>query len=510
MTGLLRTQWMLLRTMLWWLVLPSLIMAGLVWTAAAQIPDLYPDELHRQAYAMAVTDSVAVRVFQGRGYDLSTVGGIFAQEMAVVVLFIFPLLTVFLGVRFTRGLEDNNYLDIITAGPVNRLAPTTAGTLHGLAVCLLTAVLSFGALSMTSGYPTGGSALWATALFLFLAWALSLAVLSSQLFRNGTDAVYAAVAFTLGCYLLRAVVDVRDWDATWSTPMSWFAETQPFSDDPPLWPFVAYAAIVVVQLGLALFFATRRDLGGGIIPASTGRDRAGRLLAGPVTLLARLVRGPLFAFAVTGGAVAMTFGLFADDMATAGLDERLVLLVQLNAIIAAAAGVLVSGRFSTEEREGRSGRVLAGTVSRVRWQASGVLVALGGSTLLLLALAALSGVGVALSLSERSRFADSMESNAEQLPAVLLLVSASLVLGSLMPRLSSAAWVVIGWAAVVALRGDMLQLPDWARRLSPFEWTGLVPMEDWNRGDSLAMAGIALVLVLVSVALIRRRDLVRG
>jgi len=510
MTGLLRTQWMMLRTMLWWLVVPSLIMAGLVWTAAVQISALYPEEVHRRAYALSVSDSVAVRVFQGRGYDLATVGGIFAQEMAVVVLFIFPLLTVFLGVRFTRSLEDNNYLDIITAGPVHRLAPTVAGALHGLAVCLLTAVLSFVALLSTSGFPTGGSALWATVLFLFLTWSLSLAVLSSQIFRNGTEAMYMAVAFVLGCYLLRAVVDVRDWHATWSNPMSWLAETQAFSNDRPLWPFLAYVALIMVQLGLALLFVTRRDLGGGIIPARTGRDRAGPLLAGPVSLISRLVHWPLAAFAIIGGVVALTFGLFAEEMATAGLDKRLVLLVQLNAIIAAAAGVLVSGRFSVEEQKGRSGRVLAGNVSRVRWQVSGVLVALSGSTLLLLMLAALSGVGVALSLDERSRLTDAMESSAQQLPAVLLLVSASLVFGSLIPRLSSAAWALVGWALVVALRADVLQLPDWARRLSPFEWTGKVPKEDWNSGDSLTMAGIALLLVLLSVSLFRRRDLVRG
>lgn len=509
MTGLARTTLMLLRTMWLWIVVPAVVIAGLVWSAAASIQDMYPTEAERLAYAQVVTDSVAVRVFQGRGYDLTTIGGIFAQEMAVVVLFVVPLVGVYVGVRFTRWLEDKNYLDIITAGTISRRAPTVAGLCCSALTCLFAAVLSFAALVAT-GYDAPGSALWALALLLFFLWAVSLGALSGQLFRNSAEASFAAIAVVIGCYLFRSAVDVRSWDAVWSTPLSWLAETKPFAETPPAWPYLSFGAAIAVQVLLGLLFATKRDLGGGVFAASVGPREAGAALVGPSTLLIRLVRGTTIAVLAAGGAVAFTFGFFAKDMATEGLAARIVLLVQLNAVVAASAGVLVSMALAREELSGRTGRVLAGLPTRTRWQANGVIIAFAATAVTQLALASLSGLGLSLSLEDWSRFGEALRGNAQQLSAALLITAVSLALGALNARLPALAWTLVAWSAVVALRADMLQLSEGVRRLSPVEWTGEVPVEPWSATASIGMAAIIVVLMSLAILMFRRRDLAKG
>lgn len=509
MKGLARTTLMLLRTMWLWIVVPAAVVAGLVWSAAASIQDMYPSEAHRLAYAEVVTDSVAVRVFQGRGYDLTTIGGIFAQETAVVILFLVPLIGVYVGIRFTRWLEDKNYLDIITAGTISRLAPTVAGLCCAALTCLSASLLSFAAL-LASGYDTAGSALWAFALLLFFLWAVSLGALSGQLFRNSAEASFAAFAVVVGFYLIRSAVDVRSWDAVWSTPLSWLAETKPFAESPPAWPYLAYGAAIAGQVLLGLLFATKRDLGGGVFAPSVGPREAGAMLVGPSTLLIRLVRGTTLAVLGAGGAVAFTFGFFAKEMATDGLTARIVLLIQLNAVVAASAGVLVSMAFSREEASGRTGRVLAGLPTRTRWQVNGIIVALAATAITQLALASLSGLGLSLSLDEWSRFGEALRGNAQQLPAALLITAVSLALGSLSARLPALAWTLVVWAAVVALRADMLQLSEGLRRLSPVEWTGKVPVEPWSATASAGMAALTVVLLGLAILVFRRRDLAKG
>ncbi|GIJ19758.1 hypothetical protein [Micromonospora lutea] len=509
MKGLARTTGVLLRTMWLWVVVPAVVIAGLVWSAAASIQDMYPDEAHRLAYAEVVTDSVAVRVFQGRGYDLTSIGGIFAQETAVVILFLVPLVGVYVGIRFTRWLEDKNYLDIITAGTISRLAPTVGGLCCGALTCLLASVLSFAAL-VASGYDTVGSALWALALLLFFLWAVSLGALAGQLFRNSAEATFAAVAVVIGFYLLRSAIDVRSWDAVWSTPLSWLAETKPFAETPPAWPYLLFGAAIAGQALLGIFFATKRDLGGGMFAASAGPREAGATLVGPRTLLLRLVRGATLAVLLAGGAVAFTFGFFAKDMATDGLTARIVLLVQLNAIVAAAAGVLVSMAFSREELSGRTGRVLAGLPTRTRWQANGIVIAFAAVITTQLALACLSGLGLSLSLDDWSRFGEALRSNAQQLPAALLIAALSLALGSLDARLPALAWTLVAWAAVVALRADMLQLSEGLRHISPVEWTGKVPVDSWSATASAGMVAVIVVLMGLALVVFRRRDLAKG
>ncbi len=499
---LVRTSWL---SLIGW----PLALSALLWTAASSILTMYPDAAHRAAYAQSVTSSAATRVFQGRGYDLTTSGGIFAQEMAILTLTLFPVVGAHLAIRMTRSLEDNNYLDVLTAGIIGRRVPVVAGTL----ACGLSAVLTGGAgaaILIGAGYPTHGTLWYALSLTLLVAWAAALGLLAGQLFRNAREAHFLAIGLILGCYLLRGWIDVESAAATWSNPISWLAECRPFADSRPWWPYLAYLATIVVLCAVAFTVTNRRDLGGGVFAPRSGAAGAGRALAGPATLLLRLTRGSGIALLVGGGVTALVFGLFAEQMASSGLDDRLILLMQVNALFASAAGALSVQTAMREESAGRTGRVLSEPIGRGRWLGSAALVAAVWSIGMLALTGALSGAGLAISLHDGGRVAEALGDTFAYAPAVCFIIALTCLLGALRPVLASIAWLIVAWSAVVTLRADMLRLSEPVRRFSPLEWMGKLPVEAWEWRAGLVMVAIAGVALVLSLAFFSRRDLAKG
>ena len=503
------------------IVAAPVVLGALLVAVANQLASRYPTPASRETYAAAYQGLHGVSSFQGRGYELTNLGGMLANEMGFLSLVLFPVAGILLAIRHTRAVEDAGLLEILTAGRIGRWTPLAAGATVVTISALLTAALP-SALLIVLGYPVRGSLLYPTALALFLLTYAAVGLVASQLAQAAPQAYGLALAVFLATYLLRAVIDVRHRSGTWSSPESWLAESRPFADRPTVWPWVAYLGSIVVLTGLAGWIAGRRDLGSGVLTPRPGPTRAPRWAsASPAGLLVRLTRGSALAWLIGSGVFAFGFGLLGNDLkdlaararpeeANAAFDTLVALYAQINALFAAAVGVQAVLAWSREERSGRLGWILSTAVGRSRAWICATAVAVGWSLLTLAWTGLLTGLGLALGLDENSGFGEGLTATLAYAPAVLFVTATALLLTAATPAAASVGWALVGWGLVVTLLGDALGLGQALRNLSPFEWSGAVPLDAWNSARALVTtvgAGLGLTL---SITLFARRGLVKG
>lgn len=438
-------------------------------------------------------------------------GGLFASIMGGLIV-----------VRATRASEDSGRDELIASGVVGRHTR--------LMVAVALAVLASAALGIVCTVVTfavGGGFVAALALSsTFAACGLmgaGLAALAAQLASDARTATTMVIAVVGAAYLVRGYVDASDnagW-ATWLTPFGWTQRVRPAAED-NWWPLLLCLALAVVLVALANLLLARRDYGMGLIPPSPGRAR-GRLVTSVWGFALRLQAGTMIAWTVGFLVLGIVFGflsgsisgLFAgnDELAkllTAGgtssnlTFEYIRTLLKILAILAAAYGVQVMLRVYEEESAGRGEPVLAGAVTRSRYFASHVVLALLGPA----AAMVVAGLGIGVVAAARgSEGAGYVVFQAvATIPSVSLLTGIGVALVGAAPRLRELAWLGVVGTFVLTILGPMFRLWDWVLAISPLWFTPdvILPGVDWVPPTVLTWIGA--VLVAIGFAGYRRRD----
>mgnify|MGYP001169822599 CR=1 FL=1 len=510
-----RTSWAMLLG-------PSLALAALVIATASGVKVLYAGAEQKAVYAATMGASPAGWAFNGRGVDLTTIGGIAAYEVGFMGQLLIPVIGLLLGIGLTRRLEEAGVIELVTAGRVARTAVPIAALVVGTGSWLVFAMACDAGLSAL-GFDRSGAGAYPAILALYGMAFTGIGLLAGQLAQGTRGAYVLGAVVILAAFVGRVYVDGRQLRQTWVSPMGWIAEAHPWGTWVwwPAWAFLGLEAVAVVA---ALLIAARRDLGSGVLPQRLGPGRASTLLATPVGLAWRLTRGTTFGW--TSGAViwCASLGLMADEMAriiraNPTLAEALgddpgqvvsVMSLVITGIVAGATGIAASSRFGAEEQSARIGLALAGAVSRVRlWLVwTGVAVASALATLFAGALA----LGLAQWVSGGARSTVGRElraAGAYTAPVVLVTVSAGLLV-ALSPRLRGLAWLPLGWFAVVGLMAEALRLPRWSRDLSPYELVGRVPLESLDRTAWGWLAISAVAALSLATVRFSSRSLIRG
>lgn len=524
-TGTLRMARLDLRTGLLGLIAWPVAMAGLVWAIAEGVKGLYPDEADRQVYQATLGASPASTAFNGRSYDLDTLGGITAIEVGFWGLLLLPMIAAHLAIRHTRTQEDTGRAELVTATRVGRLAPLLAATLVVTAALVGTGVI-IAVLLVVSGLPVPGAGYYAVALVLHLLVFMAVGLLAGQVSQTGRGAHGMALAAVGIFFLVRAVIDGRGWDATWATPTGWLAEVRPFGDV-RLWPYLALALLVLVLFLAAVRVCGRRDIGAGLVAPRPGPGTASSILRGPLGLIWRITRGTLYGWGAGAATWGLAIGLLAQETSrlldsNPGLAQVLGgatkkpedLMTSFAAVFialqAGAVGLQGLARLSGEESSGRLGLVLSARFPRSRWWLS-ALALLAVQMLAVLVAGGLGyGVSAALTAGRAGEVGAGLTAALSYYPATLLIGVIGGLLLALSCRIAALSWSLLLWSAIVAMLADTLRLPGWLRDLSPLEHTGRVPVDALDVTAAVVMAGASLVLATASTLLLRRRDLAAG
>ncbi|MDN0198239.1 ABC transporter permease [Streptomyces sp. S.PNR 29] len=437
--------------------------------------------------------------------------GVYAGALAAVT----SLLVV---VRHTRDEEESGRQELVASGTVGRRASLTAAL---LAAAVANAVL---ALLVTAGL-AGQGASGAVALGLGIAGVgmvfATMAAIVAQLTESARLARGLTAAVLGAAFVLRAAGDSGTDDGssvlTWLSPLGWLENVRPFAAE-RWWVLLLLLGATLLQGAAAYGLAGRRDVGMSFLPTRPG-PAAGRL--GTAGALAwRLQRGSVLGWSVGFFLAGVVYGGMTEGAADlvgdnadarriiermggqAGLtDAFLSAMVGMLGLVAALYVVASVLRLHGEETSGRAEPVLAGAVGRLRWAAGHLAVAFGGSLLIML----LAGAGFAVGYGQE--VGPVLGACLVQLPAVWVIGGVAVLLYGLLPRAAVAAWGVAGAVLLLGWVGPALDVPQAVLDLSPFGHLPKMPGGAMEWGPVTVLLGLAVVLVAVGLAGLRRRDL---
>jgi ABC-2 type transport system permease protein len=508
-----------------WVALFALFAA---YSAVATV-DLYPSVASRVAAAGAINGSQALVAMYGRVYDPSSLGALAMIKTGGLGAVFVAMFAVVLVVRHTRAEEEAGRTELVGGTAVGRRAPLAAALGVALVVNLVLAVLTAAALA-AAGLPVDGSAAFG------LAWAgvglafAAIAAVAAQLTTSARTATAISAAI-LGCvYVLRAVGDAAGqaglrW-LTWLSPIGWAQQFRPYAGN-RWWVLLITVGFAVVVAVAALALAARRDLGAGLLSERSGPASAGRSLRSPLALAWRLHRGALLGWAVgfalvgalVGGLAANVEGFLnnpnARDLITSlggekGLvDAFLSLELAFAGIVASAYGIQVVMRLRAEEVGLRAEPVLATAVSRVRWAMSHLVIALAGTTLLMVLAGAGAGLVRGAQTGAMSEAVRVFSAALVQLPAAWVLAAIVVAAFGLAPRFVVAGWVALAGFVVLGELGPLFGLSQWALDISPFAHVPKLPGGAFSPAPLVALTAIAALLVAAGLVGLRRRDIGR-
>ncbi|MCX5391647.1 ABC transporter permease [Streptomyces sp. NBC_00094] len=495
----------------------AVVTGGLVAGGVGSLEGLYGTAAERAEIAATMTANSSMRSFYGPVFG-DSLGGLVAWRFGTFAAVLAAVASLMVVVRHTRDEEETGRQEMLSAGAVGRRAPLTAALLAALALNGAVALIVTAGLAGqgAAGALALGLAVGGTGMLFATTAALTAQLTESARLARGLAAAVLGLAF-----VLRAAGDAGTASGgsvlTWLSPFGWAENVRAFAGE-RWWVLGLIGAAVLVQTAVAYALTGRRDVGASFLATRPG-PAEGRL-ASAGGLAWRLQRGSLLGWSlgfllgglVFGGMAEGAADIVGDNEQARRIFERmggqsgltnafLATMVSLFGMIAALFAVGSVLRAHGEETSGRAEPLLANALGRTRWAAGHLVIAFGGSALILL----LAGLG--LTLSSGRDLGPILTASLTQLPAVWTLAGLAVLLWGAAPKAATAAWGTAGICLALGWIGPALDLPQAALDLSPFGHLPKLPGQDMTWAPVLALTALAAALVAAGLAGLRRRDL---
>ena len=466
-----------------WILLLSVPLATVY---VGSIAAVYPTQGDRASFAATIMASPAQRALYGNVYgDSLGATGIWKAGMFHVLIAVAVILTV---VRHTRADEESGRTELVDSTAVGRYASLTAALLLAGGASLLTGLIGTAGL-LTVDVPAAGSAAFGLALACSGLVFGAVAAVTAQLSTGARFARGAAFGVLAAAFTLRAVGDASSHAAalSWFSPLGWALQVRPYAGD-RTWALVPSLVLAALLVVLAYRLLAGRDVGAGLLAERSGAPRAGSGLRGVTSLAWRLNRGSLALWTLglclygllVGSAVNGIGDEIGDGQSARDIVARLGGSEQMEqAFVAVAFGMLgmaaaafaisLTLRLHQEEGGQRAELVLAGGVSRIRWLASHVVLAVAGSAVAILLSGLIAGLTYGAAAGDvTGRLGTVLGTAAVQLPAVWLPAAVAVALFGLLPRFTPVAWGALVAFVALYLLGSLANSPQWLLNLEPF------------------------------------------
>lgn len=448
-----------------------------------------------------------------------TVAGIYAAEMMVFTGLFVAMMNIYFAIHATRQDEDSGLVELVRAHATGRNAPLTAAILELLLLNLTAGILEALSLQVSGmhGMTAAGNWLFGAGLAAFGLMFGAFSLLWAQLADTSRDATMMSYVWLGSLFIARMATDVQAPAATWLTVYGWIEKLDIYATDQ--WLPVGLMLAVTVVLGvLTLAVTQNRDVGAGLLPQRKGRQSASVWLNSPLALIARLERTStliwLFGLGILGATYGSIFGTAGDLLtsnptmakligtaATHAANRTIVLaftnkLAVIFVILATLPGLSTLLRINADERKGYFEALHARNVSRTRLYAS---IAVYGLLVAVLAffcgMVGMIAAGQAV-MPHAPTVSHLMRAFWGYVPALIVVYGLGACLVGLLPRWQSVIWIWPAYGFFSLYLGSLLDLPQWATRLTPYGWINNVPVAQvqWPTAAWMTLLGLGLIL----------------
>lgn len=390
---------------------------------------------------------------------------------------------------------------------------------------LLAAVVAGGLVAF--GMPVAGSVAMALITAAAVGTGAGLAAFAAQLTTGVGTSVGLSFATFYVLHLVRGVGAMMGGGAlwlTWVVPQGWWENLRPFADE-RWWALLPALAWVALNVAVAFLLADRRDLGMGLLPARRGREHGPWWLRSVTSLLWRLDRITLTAWALAVAAIGAVIGYlgagamadYADmawvqdmgaELGVAPEDTFFTYVILVFAFPIAGHAIFTALRIRREETAGTAELLLAGPLRRRTWALAHATAGFIYPVMLLIVLGVAVGTGSGLGggrygadIARFTVFTVSLS------PAVWALVGIAVLLHGVLPRLAVAvSWSMLGIGILAEIAVKTGVVPEVVFLLvSPFPHVN--PHYQANWAPYVLLPLLSLGFVTIGLWALRRRDL---
>lgn len=497
--------------LLTWVVVLSAVIGISAWN----LRTVYATQESIDAYVRLFGGNPALIAFAGPGFgfDAPSIGVILVNETQLWGMIALALMSIFLVNRHTRAEEDTERVELLLSNPVGRHAPTTGSmlvvALTETLICCCSALIF-----VIAGYPVIGSISLALSFLTVALVFIGVTAAAAQYFSTGRATTGASLMVLLAAFILRAIGDIGHNALTWFSPIGWGQSVRSFADE-RWWPLLLCAMTAMALIIGSYWLSNHRDLGAGFIGTRPGRAAAGRLLTDPFGFALRLQRGLIGIWMIGLFLTGYVFGSIADDVDSMArdnpqfadifarlgrgslTDSYLATSMAMLGLLAGGFGIAAMLAPSNEERSGRLELILSRHVGRFRWIASHLAIAALGTIALMVSAGLGVGVAYARVLGDVGQIPRLVRAALVTVPAAFVFIGIVVMVFGFLPRAIMLAWVPLAITAIVVFFGELLELPNWALHLSPFEFLPAVPAEPLQAWPLvwLSMIGVGAVAI---------------
>ena len=481
--------------------------------SAAATEDLYPSVTQRVQAAEAFNASGAIVALYGPIPDVTSLGQVAMTKMTVLYAVFVAFLAIVVVRRHTRVEEESGRAELVGATAVGEHAASSAAVAVGASTSLAVG-LAAALANVAGGLPVLGSLAFGAG------WAgvglvgTGIAAVASQLSASSRTCMAWASSAIGVLFVMRAVGDVSAEWLSWLSPLGWATRLSAYSHE-RWWVLLLYVATTGLLLGVAALLRTRRDLGSGLLADRRGPDRG--TLRGELALTVRTHRtmvalwtvGTLVLGIVLGAIVPSIVDLL-DSVTAREMMQRLggvavledtMLAAELSVVAVVVTGfaVAVVGHLAGDEGSGRLEQLLGSGGRREAVLGSTLLVAVAGAAWLLLVAGAALGLGYGLAGGDLAhQVLRTAAAGLAQAPAVTVVVGVGVLAYAVSSRAAVAGWVaMVGFLSLGQL-GELVRLPDWMVRLSPYARAPRLPGGSADWGPQAALTGVAVALLALA------------